>query len=133
MAIKRTPITEEQFKLIHTTVDWNIDEVPQENWEKILGLQRLDATFAIMASGTISDPRTLNNIEAIAGMDVLVGEENPKIEKGEGEGNAYHYVFQKTNDVRYPYIMHGPFKSETRIDHWFDADDLNAYWSDDVT
>ncbi|MCZ6593342.1 MAG: hypothetical protein O6943_00325 [Bacteroidetes bacterium] len=130
MGIKRTLLTAKQFELIDTTVDWNIKEVPLNHWDKIPGLQRRDDTFAILASGTMTDPKLLNGIESIAGMDVLVHETNPKIEFNEPEGNAYHYVVQRINDDRYPYILNGPFKVETKIAHWFEATDLTTYWND---
>lgn len=131
MKNKRKPLTQEQFDQLHTTDGWNIDEVPRENWEKIPGLIRFEDTFAIIASGTVSDPRILNTIHAIAGFDVLVHESHPMVHKAESEGNAYHYVIQKINDDRHPYLMYGPFRSETRVDHWFEADDLDLYWKDD--
>ena len=131
MAIKRTPLTKEQFRLIKTTSGWNIDEVPREHWSKIPGLQRLDDTIGVMASGCSDDPKVLNNIKAIAGMDVLVHETNPIVDKDEKEGNAYHYVIQKINDDRFPSILHGPIKSETIVPHWFEAEDLNVYWEED--
>lgn len=131
MTPKRKPITQEQFGQLATIDGWNTNEVPRKNWEKIPGLLRREDTLAIMVSGTYSDPRILNEINAIAGFDVLVHESSPKTHKGEPEGNAYHYVIQKINDYRYPYLMHGPFKSETRVKHWYKADDLDLYWKDE--
>ncbi len=132
MGIKRTLLTAKQFKLIDTTVDWNIKEVPPNHWDKIPGLQRRNDTFAILASGTMTDPQLLNSIESIAGMDVLVNETHPKIEFNEPDGNAYHYIVQKINETRYPYILHGPFKTETKIAHWFEASDLAIYWNENT-
>jgi hypothetical protein len=131
MGKKRKPLTQEQFDQLCTTDGWNIDEVPKKNWEKIPGLIRREDTVAIMASGTVSDPRILNQIHAIAGFDVLVHELHPMVHKAESEGNAYHYVIQKINNDRYPYLMYGPISSGTRVDHWFEADDLNSYWKDE--
>jgi hypothetical protein len=131
MRTKKVPITKKQYAQFFTTVEWNIDEVPQKNWGKIPRLVRQKDTLAIMASGTISDPKVLNGIHAIAGFDVLVHEPNPMVHKDEPEGNAYHYVIQKISDDRFPYLMYGPFKSETRVKHWFQADDLDSYWEDE--
>ena len=129
MATKRIPITADQFSLLQTTDDWNIDEVPREYWGLIPGLQRLSDTVAVMASGTLSNPGVLNNIEnAVAGADVIVHEPNPY--PNEPEGNAYHYVFQKITDPRFPYLVHGPFRSETKVDHWFEAKQLDRYWGE---
>jgi len=122
-------LTQEQFDLLRTTEGWNIDEVPRKHWNKIPGIQRLDDTFAIMASGSFSDPSLMNNINNIvAGIDVLVHEKKPKIHIGESEGNAYHYVFQYTGNPERPYIMYGPFITEMVIPHWFNVTDLDNYW-----
>jgi hypothetical protein len=126
MAMKRLPLTQEQFDQLPVADHWQIDEVPRELWDRIPGLQRLQDTFAIMGSGSVSDPGLLNGIMSIAGIDVLVNEPNPMA--GEPPGNAYHYVFQKTNHAGFPYIMHGPYISETVVPHWFDAPDLERYW-----
>jgi len=127
VAFKRTLLTQEQFNQIPVDSNWHIDDVPRDLWDKIPGIERLNDTFAIMASGSVSSPSILNGINSIAGMDVLVHETNPM--PSETPGNAYHYVFQETNDKRYPIIMHGPFRSETIIPHWFDAPDIDTYWS----
>jgi len=127
MAIKRSLLTQEQFDQLPVGDNWQIDEVPRDLWGKIPGLQRLQDTFAIMGSGSVSNPGLLNGIMSIAGIDVLVNEPNPMA--GEPPGNAYHYVFQKINDSRFPYIMYGPYISETIVPHWFDAPDLERYWA----
>ena len=127
MGAKRTPLTQEQFDRLER-VGWTIDEVPQEHWPKIPGLQRLQDTFAIMASGSVVNPGMLNGINAVAGIDVLVQEPRPMA--GEPPGNAYHYVIQKITDERFPFLLHGPFTSEAIVDHWFNAPQLDRYWTD---
>ncbi|SRR6266446_2493241 len=129
--MKRTPLTENQFKLLQTTDGWNIDEVPKEHWDKIPGIERLHDTFGILASGTCSDPKILNSVSSIVGFDVLAHESNPNTAKNEPAGNAYHYVIQKLERTDYPYLMHGPFRKETLVDHWFDYEDINRYWRAD--
>lgn len=131
MVVKRRLLTEDQFRLLKTTDGWNIDEVPSEHWSKIPGLQRLEDTVGIMASG--SNAQILNGVRAVVGIDVLVHERNPMIHKNEPEGNAYHYVVQKINDSRFPYILHGPFKAQTIVPHWFEADALDVYWNDETS
>jgi hypothetical protein len=42
-----------------------------EHWDNIPGLQPLQNTFAVMASGCNVDPQFLNSIRAVAGIDVL--------------------------------------------------------------
>jgi len=125
MTVKRVPLSEEQFGLL-AAVGWAIDDVPREHWDKIPGLQRLQDTFAVMASGSTANPQVLNGINAVAGIDLLAHESRPMA--GEPPGNAYHYVVQKLTDPRYPYLLNGPFRSETIVDHWFDAPQLNRYW-----
>ena len=125
MALKRVPLTEEQFGRL-SAVGWSVDEVLREHWDKIPGLQRLQDTFAVMASGCPVNPQVLNGISAVAGVDVLAHESRPVF--GEPPGNAYHYVVQKTIDLRFPYMLHGPFRCETIVDHWFDAPQLDRYW-----
>ena len=123
---KRTPITAAQFTAL-TINGWNIDEVQQEYWTKIPGIERTNDVFGVFGSGS-NIPQILNGIFAVAGIDVLVHEPNPQTSKGEGEGNAYHYVFQRINRDDFPYLMYGPYKSETIVPHWFDADNLDRYW-----
>lgn len=128
MTTKRTPMTEEQFALLGKLQGWSIDEVPKENWQLIPGLERKHDTFAVMASGNYNDSKTLNGVNAIVGFDALALEPNPKLE--EPEGNAYHYVVQKINHPNYPYLLHGPFRSETLVKHWFDCPQLDNYWKE---
>jgi hypothetical protein len=131
MGLNRTPLTEDQFEKMRISTDWSIDEVPPDVWDNIPKLPRRDNLLCVMASGTITDSRILNGIYAIGGMDVLAIEDNRQ--PNEPEGNSYHLVFAKINDPRYPYLMIGPFKSETRVPHWYNADDLSVYWSEGTT
>jgi hypothetical protein len=126
MGAPQIPITEEQFEALRALTDWSIDEVPSEKWGQIPGLQRRGQIVAIMASGDAYDSKTLNSINAIVGMDVLVSEDKRKHD--EPEGNAYHYVFAKTDDSQHPYTMYGPYIKQTRVKHWFDAEDLDTYF-----
>jgi hypothetical protein len=78
-----------------------------------------------MGSANEFNPKLLNMINGIAGFDQLVHETNPHA--GEPEGNAYHYLIQQTNRTDYPYIIHGPYRSEARIKHHFSFDELENY------
>lgn len=126
--MKRTPLTEVQFKQLDITTGWELTDVHAKYWDKIPGLERRDEIVAVLASGCYTETRVLNAIEAVAGMDVLVHESNPR--ENEPEGNAYHYVIQQTCRKDFPYILTGPFKSETRVKHWYEADDLDTYWKE---
>lgn len=128
MARKPIPSTQEQFDCLNIKEGWKIDEVPTEHWNKIPGLQRLCDTIGVLASGCIADSRVLNGIDAVAGIDVLAHESNPK--PSETPDNAYHYVVQKTNDPKTPYLLHGPFRSEAIVDHWFDPPQLDRYYQE---
>ena len=108
-----------------------VDEVPRKNWDKIPGLQRLHDTIGVMASGSITNPLVLNGLNTVAGIDVLTHEARPMAD--EPPGNAYHYVLQETTDSRYPFLLHGPYRSKTIVDHWFDAPQLDRYWQGEST
>ena len=122
--MNRKPLTEQQFLPFLGATDWNPFEVPLQTLRCLV--PRLSDTFAVMGSACPHQPRFLNGVWAIAGADVLAIERNPKY--GEPEGNAYHVVLQQSGDARFPYIMHGPFRSETRVPHWFTYSDLDRYW-----
>ncbi len=124
------PLTESQFESLNGLEDWNPTDIPFSEWRKIPNLPRREDTIAVMASGCIS-PGKLNGVSGIVGIDVLVHEPRPK--PGEKSGNAYHFVIQKINDDRYPYLMHGPFCAETLVDHHFDVEQLSRYWPQDET
>lgn len=125
---KKYPLTERQFDDLKHLEEWTIEEIPRSAWEQIPGLPRKEDTIAVMGSGNVP-PGTLNGISAVVGLDVLAHETRPK--PGEKAGNAYHMVIQKINDERYPYLMHGPFRSETLVLHHFEAEDLNVYFKDE--
>lgn len=126
MAVKRTPLTEDQFNTLGIEANWDITDVPPEYWNNLPNVERLHDTVAIMASGSLNAPGMLNGLQCIAAMDVLAAEDRPQ--EGEREGNAYHYLFQKFNDPQRPFLMIGPFKGHTRIGHWFEYKDLDTYF-----
>jgi hypothetical protein len=125
---KKYPLTESQFDELAHLEGWTIEEIPRSTWEQIPGLPRKAETIAVMGSGNFP-PGALNGISAVVGLDVLAHETRPK--PGEKPGNAYHMVIQKIADQRYPYLMHGPFKSETLVPHHFEAEDLNVYFKNE--
>jgi hypothetical protein len=126
MSAKHKPLSEKQFSNLYSLENWTLAEVPKQDWASIPGLQRQEELIGVMISGSFSDPRTLNGIHSIAGIDALVHETNPM--DGEPPGNAYHYVIQKTNHHTCPYLIHGPFRRETIVDHWFTSDQLDRYF-----
>ena len=130
MAIKSVKLSEEQFNFLKTSDNWfKTDDVPKEFWGNIPGIQRLHDTIAIMGSANCNDPMYLHGIkDIIAGIDVLTSESNPKF--GEKEGNAYHYVIQHIKDDKFPYKIYGPYKTNMKVPHSFDCDDLENYWQE---
>lgn len=128
MGIIRVPMTKEQFKILTTEKDWELVEVPSQHWDKIPGLQRRKDAFVVLASGTYIKPQTLNEIHSVAGIDLLALERNRKT--NEPEGNAYHYVVEQIQENDPPYVLIGPFKTEARVPHWFNVQDLDNYWKE---
>jgi hypothetical protein len=115
------------LKMFESVPEWFPTEAPLET-SSILGLVRPHDTISIWISGSSSKPQLALSIDnVIAGIDVLTHEQKPDLVKNEPPGNAYHYVLQKINDKRFPYVLYGPYESETTIPHWFDVDDLNIY------
>jgi|GEM_PF-2777888 len=131
----RKPLNKEQgervLQLLKSVPEWAPTEIPLKEMSSIPGLVRSEDTFSLWISGSSSNPQlahALRNI--IVGIDQLVHETKPKLDKNEPAGNAYHYVIQKIDYEEYPYILYGPFVEGTRIPHWFDDSDLDdAYWN----
>jgi hypothetical protein len=123
---KHVPLSRHQCEILQRDDQWKLFEIPREDWNNIPGLSRVENTFAVMGSADPNDPRLLNMIKrSVAGFDQLVFEPNPK--PGETEGNAYHFVIQESGHEDCPYILHGPFYTEARVAHHFEAGDLDHY------
>lgn len=129
MKPKHRPLTAEQFDRLNGVQGWKLFEVPKEDWGAFPTLTRIEDTAHIYGSADIYDPQVLNDIRVIAGFDQLVIERN--FQPNEPEGNAYHYVVQQTNHPAFPYLLHGPYTTETRVSHWHPIDQQDSYTSDD--
>lgn len=114
------------LKLFESKPEWTPVEIPMNSITG-LGLVRAEDTLSIWISGSYSNPQLTQIENAIAGIDVLTIETKPNFGKKEPPGNAYHYILQKINDNKYPFILHGPFKKGTIISHWYDTKDLDVY------
>lgn len=126
---KRIPLSQEQAKRLLRDQDWKLFEILQADWSSIPDFQRREDMFACIGSADPYDPRLLNMINrCVAGFDQLVYESEPKL--GEPEGNAYHWLVQESGREDYPYVLRGPFYSETRVPHHFDFKALDAYDND---
>jgi len=114
------------LNLFKSKPEWEPTEVP---WDSIrgLGLVRREETLSIWISGSTSNPQLIQEINAIAGLDVLTLETKPNAQKTEPPGNAYHYILQKINDEKFPFMLLGPFDKGTIIPHWYDDTDLDVY------
>jgi hypothetical protein len=127
---RKRPISREMgeriLKLFESEPEWKPTEIP---WESILGLGlvRKEDTLAIWISGSYSNPQLAQVENAIAGIDVLAIETNPKLEKNEPRGNAYHYILQKISDENFPFILYGPLEEGAIISHWYNYKDLDVY------
>jgi len=122
--IGKTVLTFDQVNLLIRNGNWFINDIPVEDWDRLPDWMNGDDTLGILTSGELSDPRLLNGIQAIGGVDFLRHESRPK--EGEPEGNAYHFVIKQESDAKF--YLCGPFTKETLVRHWFKSDDLNKYW-----
>lgn len=124
----KTPISQAQFDHFGIQPDWRILEVPRNNWIQVNGLYRKDDTFAVFASGCYTTPKTFLDISHIAGADILAYEENPWVEKGEGQINIYHSIFQKLTTPKggFDYLMH-TFNTGSLAGHWPGYESLDFY------
>ena len=128
MTAKRKPLTRVQYECFTMRPHWGLTEFPPCLWE-VLPIERPWATLALFGSADIDNPQFLHGIPAIAGFDHLVVESRPR--PGEPLGNAYHYVIQESYHPDYPYILWGSYYDDTRIEHWFECEDLDVYTIDD--
>jgi hypothetical protein len=64
-------------------------------------------------------------------MDVIVNEQNPMRNKGEGDVNVYHYIIKRTGRADFPYLMFGPYTDETLMGHWPKSLDVTVYFKDE--
>ena len=126
----RRPLKEAEgeriLKLFQSRPEWEPTEVP---WDSIrgLGLVRHEDTFSVWISGSSSNPQLSQEVNAIAGIDVLTRETRPKLLRNEPLGNAYHYILPKINNEESPFLLLGPFEKDTIISHWFNESDLVVY------
>ena len=129
MEPKKIPLTQQQFEKLSNDSEWNLFDMPPKSWKSIPDMPRFEDTFAVMGSADLYNPRLFNMIKrCVAGFDQLVYETKPK--PGEPEGNAYHFVVQESGRKDFPYILHGPFITETQVKHHFRVNDIEIYDSD---
>jgi hypothetical protein len=127
MAAKQTLLTQADFDAISKFSEWRIVELDLAAVRDTPGIQRKHDMIGVFASGDFNATKTLNNQEAVFGMDVLAYEHRPKAERGEGHLNVYHYVITRRGCLDRPYCLHGPYTKETLIGHWPQCLDLGPY------
>lgn len=127
MSAKRHFLTKAQYDALSNDDDWHISELTMPTVHATPGVQRKDDIIGVFISGDANATKILNGMEAVMGMDVIVYEHSPKVAKGEGHINVYHYVVTKTGRLDFPYILHGPFTREALQAHWPPDLDLSPY------
>jgi hypothetical protein len=130
--INRKPLDkktgERVIKYLQSKPEWTPIEAPDEIYN--IDLVRKEESLSVMISGSEDNPVMAHNLKnIILGIDVLVVETNPNIEKHEPPGNAYHYIIQLVNHNDYPYVLYGPYKAGTIVPHWFNDEELDKYWN----
>jgi hypothetical protein len=124
----RTPLTQAEFDQLCLADDWEINEVDLKTIQATKGIARKKDVIGAYSSGDANAAKTLNNQEAIFGMDVIVHEQNPMREKNEGDVNVYHYIVKRTTRADYPYLMFGPYAGDTLMGHWPTDLDVEVYF-----
>ena len=117
----RHELTKDQYDILIGSGDWDINEVPIDEWSNLPAWMTKDC-LAINASGSMNNAKMMHGLKVIGGIDWLRAENNPK--SGEPDGNAYHFVITASGQHNYSY---GPFQSGTLVPHWFTEEDLNNY------
>ncbi|MBN8712224.1 MAG: hypothetical protein BGO12_08435 [Verrucomicrobia bacterium 61-8] len=127
MKANHIPITQEQLDKIYSSDKWEITEINLEELKVIPKIVRPNDLLGAFISGSQDEPKRLNSYPSIAAFEVLVFEKNPKPEWNEGPVNAYHYVIRRSGNTAFPYILSGPYTTETIIGHHPDELNLDVY------
>lgn len=121
------PITQVQFDRIVSSEKWSIEEMSLDVIAVIPKIVRPDDILGGFISGSLDQPKKLNQYPSVAAFEILVFEKNPKPEWNEGSVNAYHYVIRKSGNSAYPYILSGPYTGDTIIGHHPSGLNLEVY------
>ncbi len=127
MSIKHTPITQIQFDALNVSTDWQIIELEMATLKATPGVQRKHDVIGSYISGSITQPKNLNDNSAVIGIDVLAHETKPKTHKGEGSLNVYHYIIKHVGRTGFPFVLSGPYCKEALLAHWPEELDLSPY------
>lgn len=127
MGARKKLLTQEEYDDLARSDEWRIEELDLQNIRSVPGIQRKDDLLGVFVSGDENATKKLNNSDAVLGMDVIVYERRPKIARGEGNVNVYHYVVTQTGRPDLPFCLHGPFTKEALQKHWPKCLDLSPY------
>lgn len=127
MRIKYTPLTQAQFTALNISIDWQIVEQDMATLKMTPGIQRKHDIIGGYISGSLTQPKTLNDSTSVVGFDILTHEPNPKSLKGEGSLNIYHYIIKCSDRIDFPFILSGPYRDEALLPHWPTELDLSLY------
>jgi hypothetical protein len=127
MSTQHTLLTQAQFDALNISAAWNIVELDMETLKMTPGVQRKKDAFGGYISGSLAQPKTLNNSEAVMGFDLFAHESRPYTAQGEGSLNVYHYIIKRTGKADYPYMLSGPYSREALLPHWAKELDLTPY------
>lgn len=127
MTPNHAPITQEQFDRIVNSTGWSIEEMPLDVIADIPKIVRPNDILGGFISGSLEQPKILNQHPSIAAFEILVFEKNPKPEWNEGPVNAYHYVVRRSGNPTHPYILSGPYIGDTIIGHHPSGLNLEVY------
>jgi hypothetical protein len=124
--MNRYPLTQTQFETLRGS-DWQIQELPYSEWDKVPNLPRRDDVVAVFYSGCMNQTKCLNGISSVVGFDIVAHEERPQ--PGEPALNVYHAVIQQLDAARnpVPFLLHAPFRDETLFGHWGGYELLQKY------
>ena len=127
MKKKYALLTQEDFDKLLKSDKWKIEEVDLATVKLTPLVERKHQLLGAFTSGDSTITRPLNGQPAVLGMDVFVHEENPWRNQGEGDVNVYHYVVARTGRLDFPYLIRGPYRTETLVAHWPSGLPLEPY------
>jgi len=107
--------------LLYDKGGWSIRELSLPEISGLPLARKQDALGAF-TSGDLTSPQGMHGKAAIAGLDLLAIEQNPR--RKEPDVNVYHYILVRTGRTDIPLILYGPFEEGTIIGHWPDTLDL---------
>lgn len=129
MSTQDTKLTQAEFDALNISTNWSIEELDMATLKMTPGVQRKHDALGGYISGNLNQPKTLNGASAVFAFDVLAHEPRPKVNRGEGHLNVYHYIISRTGKTDFPFMLSGPFYEGALLDHRPKELDLTPYES----